>query len=151
MKFYIDKKLQEINDFKVDASKNSSEKEDYVIDGQQITLLTKHPFTEELLVKINGKTVVIKKHTKYDEAKITMGYSDTTDIKTNVLKAPMPGVVLQVHVQVGDTIKKGDPLLTLEAMKMENILKATNESVVKAVHVMIGNSVNKNQVLLEME
>lgn len=51
--------------------------------------------------------------------------------KVNDLKAPMPGLVLDILVSEGQTIQKGDSLLVLEAMKMENNLKAINDAVVK--------------------
>ena len=67
------------------------------------------------------------------------------------LKAPMPGLVLKVLVQEGDTVKKDDPLLVLEAMKMENMIKSTGDGVVRKAHVRPGAAVEKGQVLLSFE
>lgn len=47
------------------------------------------------------------------------------------IKAPMPGLVLNVLVNVGDNVEKDTPLLILEAMKMENVIKAGSSAVVK--------------------
>ena len=51
------------------------------------------------------------------------------------IRAPMPGLVLELKVKPGDAVKKGQALVIIEAMKMENIIKAKGDAVVKAVHV----------------
>ena len=68
----------------------------------------------------------------------------------SVLKAPMPGLVLRVLVEVGDRVAAGAPLLALEAMKMENELKAQGAGTVKRVHVAPGARVEKGAPLLEL-
>ncbi len=65
--------------------------------------------------------------------------------------APMPGVVASVAVKVGDTIKEGDMLLTIEAMKMETGLHAEREATVKAVHVTPGAQIDAKDLLIELE
>ena len=57
----------------------------------------------------------------------------------------------QADVKVGDTIKKGEPLVVLEAMKMENILKAIADVTIKKISIEKGNAVEKNQVLIMFE
>lgn len=69
----------------------------------------------------------------------------------DVLKAPMPGLVVRVHAKAGDKISAGTGLVVLEAMKMENELKAAAPGVVKAVRVTAGEAVEKGQVLVEFE
>ena len=69
----------------------------------------------------------------------------------DVLKAPMPGLVVRVQAKVGDKISAGAGLIVLEAMKMENELKAAAPGVVKAVRVSAGEAVEKGQVLVEFE
>jgi pyruvate carboxylase subunit B len=68
-----------------------------------------------------------------------------------VLKAPMPGLVVRVQVQPGAQVAAGDPLVVLEAMKMENELKAGAPGTVKSVRVAPGEAVEKGQVLVEFE
>lgn len=62
--------------------------------------------------------------------------------------APMPGTVLDVKVNVGDTVKAGDTVLILEAMKMENEISAPAAGTVKNIHVSKGASVNPGDVLV---
>jgi biotin carboxyl carrier protein len=71
--------------------------------------------------------------------------------KANLLKAPMPGLVLKVLVTEGQAVKKGDGLLILEAMKMENIIKASSDGMVKKIHIEEKNIVDKNQKMIEFE
>lgn len=71
--------------------------------------------------------------------------------KINSVKAPMPGLVLEVSVAPGQAVQKGDTLLILEAMKMENVIKAAGEGVVKAIPATKGLAVDKGQVLIEFE
>jgi biotin carboxyl carrier protein len=63
----------------------------------------------------------------------------------------MPGKVLEVMVQPGQTVAKGEGLLILEAMKMENMLKAEEEGIIKSVNVSVGDAVEKNNVLIDFE
>lgn len=67
------------------------------------------------------------------------------------LKAPMPGLVLEVRVEPGQHVAKGSPLLIIEAMKMENVLKAVGDGTIKTVYVRNGQSVEKGDKLLEFE
>jgi len=67
------------------------------------------------------------------------------------LKAPMPGLILEFKVSVGDSVKKGDPLVIIEAMKMENVIKATGDAVIKSITAESGQSVEKSDLILEFE
>ncbi|MBN8187642.1 pyruvate carboxylase [Salipiger thiooxidans] len=65
--------------------------------------------------------------------------------------APMPGVVASVAVSVGQKVKTGDLLLTIEAMKMETGLHAERDATVKAVHVVPGGQIDAKDLLIELE
>ncbi|MFD2519713.1 acetyl-CoA carboxylase biotin carboxyl carrier protein subunit [Emticicia soli] len=80
-----------------------------------------------------------------------MGMSSTKSAKLNDLKAPMPGLIYEMKVQVGDEVKKGDILLILVAMKMENAIKATGDGKVKSLKVKTGETVEKNHIIMEFE
>ena len=67
------------------------------------------------------------------------------------LVSPMPGLVKSIAVAAGDEVLFGDPLIVIEAMKMENQLAAEADAKVKAVMVAIGDSVEVGQVLIEFE
>lgn len=69
----------------------------------------------------------------------------------NTIKAPMPGLILEINVEVGQTVKENDPLLILEAMKMENSFLSPREGVIKSIAVTKGMAVDKGQLLIEFE
>jgi 3-methylcrotonyl-CoA carboxylase alpha subunit len=66
------------------------------------------------------------------------------------LTAPMPATVLKVLVQAGMSVKKGDTLIILEAMKMELPIRATGDAVVTVVHCREGQLVQSNGVLIDL-
>jgi biotin carboxyl carrier protein len=72
-------------------------------------------------------------------------------VKGAKVKPPMPGRIVSIDVKVGDQVKKGQPLLVLEAMKMQNEVSAPAEGLVKAVNVKAGQSVDASIVLIEIE
>jgi biotin carboxyl carrier protein len=67
------------------------------------------------------------------------------------LIAPMPGLIVQLRVKVGDMIAAGDGMVVMEAMKMENELRAVAAGTVRAVHVTAGAVVEKGALLVELE
>ena len=67
------------------------------------------------------------------------------------LMCPMPGLLVALHVGVGDKVEAGQPLAVIEAMKMENILRAEKSATVKAVKAATGESLAVDAVILELE
>ncbi len=67
-----------------------------------------------------------------------------------VVKSPMPGLVVSVAVNEGDTVAEGQRLVILEAMKMENEIRAPRAGIVSRVEVAVGDSVMQGQVLLTL-
>ena len=70
------------------------------------------------------------------------------NVEGTKIVAPMPGTILDVRVNVGDSVKKGNVLLILEAMKMENEILAPNDGTIAAINVQKGDSVNANQPMV---
>jgi len=66
------------------------------------------------------------------------------------VKSPLPGTILDVHVKVGDMVKSGDKLITLEAMKMENIINSDKGGKVASVKVKKGDPVMEGDILIEI-
>jgi len=67
---------------------------------------------------------------------------------TDVISAPMPGVILDIAVKVGDTVKAGDTVCALEAMKMKNLLRSPREGTVASVEVTEGQRVPFGAVII---
>lgn len=104
--------------------------------------------TKTFTLKINGNIYQLAAKDRFDLLLEKLGMGGSSAKKVNDLKAPMPGLILQVAVKEGDTVQKGDVLLILEAMKMENVLKAQGDGVVKKVAVNKGDRVEKNHILI---
>ncbi|MEO1517295.1 MAG: acetyl-CoA carboxylase biotin carboxyl carrier protein subunit [Bacteroidota bacterium] len=102
-------------------------------------------------IDINGELYDISLQDQYDQLIKKLGLSVGGSRKANEIKAPMPGLVLEVSVAVGESVTAGQGLIILEAMKMENIIKAGGDGVVKAIHVGKGEAVDKGAMLIEME
>jgi len=103
---------------------------------------------KSFLVNVNGNNYQLKVENKFDELLKTLGFDNLNANKINEIKAPMPGLVIDVCISEGDVIKKGDPIIVLEAMKMENIIKSPTDGVIKKINVKKGVAVEKNQVLI---
>ncbi|HOT88792.1 MAG TPA: acetyl-CoA carboxylase biotin carboxyl carrier protein subunit [Bacteroidales bacterium] len=67
-----------------------------------------------------------------------------------VLKSPLPGTILDIFVSVGDTVKVGQKVICLEAMKMENNINANKEGKVTAIKVQKGDAVLEGHILVEI-
>jgi biotin carboxyl carrier protein len=105
--------------------------------------------TKTFVIKINNRKYTVELKDKFDLLLEKLGMNSAQGSKVNSIRAPMPGLIVDLKVKAGDSVKTGEPLLVLEAMKMENILKSAGEAVVKTVKVKKGDSVEKGQVLIE--
>jgi biotin carboxyl carrier protein len=76
---------------------------------------------------------------------------DALDEGSDVIAAPIAGKVVKLLANAGDRVKEGQPVMVLEAMKMENEIKAPRDAVIKVVHVEAGKSVETQEPLLTLE
>lgn len=112
--------------------------------------VVKHiPEEKKLVVKINNTPYSLDIKDKYDDLLHSLGLDALASKKVNDIKAPMPGMVLNILVTEGQEVKKGDGLIVLEAMKMENILKSPADGVIKKIAINKGVAVEKNQLLIQ--
>jgi len=102
-------------------------------------------------IKVNGIKYKFNAKDKYDELLHNLGMDNMASSKVSELKAPMPGLVLEISVEGGQQVSKGDALLILEAMKMENVIKSPTDGVIKSISVNEGEIVEKNQLILNFE
>ncbi|MEN9743483.1 MAG: hypothetical protein RLZZ65_1288 [Bacteroidota bacterium] len=114
-------------------------------------LVADHSELGELTLRINHRTFQVKKSHPLDELIASLGLDKPKLRKLKEMQAPMPGRVTAIHVQVGQEVEPGAPLLSLEAMKMENVLKAEGVGVVSAILIQEGDVVDKGGLLISFE
>lgn len=103
----------------------------------------------ELLV--NGVSYSFSIETPFSLQRKKVLISQTSESTTIRLKSPMPGKILDVMVKTGDSVKAGDTLLILEAMKMQNAILASTKGIIKKVLVKEGDATSKSDLLIELE
>jgi biotin carboxyl carrier protein len=123
-----------------------------MLDGKSytITVNTKNTGTGQLGITINGRRINTKLHNKLAELLMSMGM-ESGKKKLKELKAPMPGLVLDVLVKEGQEVSEGQDLLVLEAMKMENAIKSPQAGIIDIILIQTQDKVEKNQVLITFQ
>ena len=131
--------------YQVDARLGDRGRIDMTVDGDRVSA---HVAArgDEAFVGIHGQTWTLVKHAS--RRRHQGGTSATT---TGALTAAMPGLVLDVLVQVGDQVAKGATLVLMEAMKMELRITAPHAGTVQAVNCHAGEIVQRGQLLVEVE
>lgn len=90
-------------------------------------------------------------HVSTPQPKVESNPKPTSIEGGDVINAPMPGTINDVKVKVGDSVKKGQVLLILEAMKMENEIMSPSDGIIASVNVSKGASVNAGDVLVSFK
>ncbi len=124
-----------------------------LLNGNSYTVFLHQVDRENKTVRltINGKSIEVGIRSRAAKLLQELGIADKFQKKTDSVKAPMPGLIHSVSTTVGAIVKKGEPLLILEAMKMENIIKSPGDGVISRIHVAEKDSVNKNALLVSFE
>lgn len=102
-------------------------------------------------VKVNFTVYEVQIFNPLDLLIEEMGLGVVSNLQVNEVKAPMPGLLLEVNVSIGDEVKEGQTLLILEAMKMENSLTSPRNGTIKNIAIEKGSTVAKNDLLIEFE
>lgn len=115
------------------------------------------------LLTVNGRPYQVwrvsegeRVHLKIGTRTFSVGITDELDAthhgtSADELRADMPGVVVALRCQVGDPVRGGDPLLTIESMKMQITLHAPRDGVVAATHVAVNQPFQKGALLIALE
>jgi biotin carboxyl carrier protein len=102
-------------------------------------------------VKVNNTNYEVAIANDLDRMIKSMGIERGRTKVINAIKAPMPGLILEINVSVGQAVKENDLLIILEAMKMENSFLSPRDGVIKSIAVEKGHAVDKGQLLIEFE
>lgn len=114
-------------------------------------ILNENTENNVLDIKINHRVFQVKKKGELDDLIAQLGMDKPKIKKLKELTAPMPGRIVSLAVEVGQSLEVGDEILSLEAMKMENVLKAEGIGVVKSILVKSDQVVDKGMVMIEFE
>jgi len=114
-----------------------------------IEIISRHQNEYELM--INGVSYNFSVETPFSLKRKRTLSSQSSESTTIRLKAPMPGKILEVLVKTGDSVKAGDTLVILEAMKMQNAILASTKGIIKKVLVKDGDTTSKSDLLIELE
>lgn len=144
----------------------------YIIEGREINAYMEETPDGFTFMNVNGTSypveIISQKQNEYEILINGISYSfsvetpfslqrrkilsiQSSESSTILLKAPMPGKILNVLVKTGDTVKAGDTLVILEAMKMQNAILASTKAIVKKVVVKVGDTTSKSDLLIELE
>jgi biotin carboxyl carrier protein len=102
-------------------------------------------------VKVNNTNYTVVISNPLDILIKEMGFEVGLTKQVNAIKAPMPGLILEISVVVGQIVKENDNLIILGAMKMENSFLSPRDGVIKSISVNTGDAVDKGQLLIEFE
>ena len=141
----------------------------YKINGSPYRVVVQNSDADSVELEVNGTPYVVeieqkKKKPTSQIQRHTPSPSETRSVApiptvtrtavaagSNVVNSPLPGVILDIKVKVGDAVKKGDTIMVLEAMKMENNIQATSDGTVAKVSVEKGASVLEGAELIVIE
>ena len=112
-------------------------------------LISFEPESKTLQIRFGNQVSTVILKDRHDQLLEKLGMNLLASTTLKEIKAPMPGLILDLKVKPGDEVKKGDIVLILEAMKMENIIKSPGDGLVKSVKVKLKDSVEKNQILIQ--
>lgn len=134
------------------------------IDGQKITLgfervsthvadLTLFGETQRVFTAQDGNKLFIHLDGKSHQVDIASAFGDGDEVGVGggSIRAPMPGVVLEVYAALGQAVNAGDTLLLIESMKLQTEIKASVTGVVQKVDLEAGASFDKGQLLIAIE
>jgi len=122
-------------------------------DNQSVNarLLQANLLNKTFTIETGGETYDVSIKDELDQQLEQMGFGAASGKQVKEIKAPMPGLVLEVAVSEGQPVKEGDRILILEAMKMENSIVIHADATIKKVAVTAGQAVEKGQVLVVLE
>ena len=99
-------------------------------------------------LRIGAHTYTVQMEDEQAHLMQALGLDKAMGAAVKEIKAPMPGLVLKLMVKEGDVVKKNDPVLILEAMKMENVIKSPGDGTVSKLHAAERTAVEKGQLLV---
>jgi len=121
------------------------------LDNKTFLITARRSNSSEYSITLNGKVIETRVLTALQERAANLIELKADKHSTTIIKSPMPGMILKVKKQKGDSVERGDSLIILEAMKMENDIRSPVSGTIKEVKVSEGQAVEKGVSLLIIE
>ena len=146
------KAVLEVNDTPEHASLEATGPGTYslLLEGKSYDMHIHREVFGSYTITINGAAIQVNIKNRRDLLLQQFGMSHSEGSQEKIVKAPMPGLVLDVLIEEGQEVEKGQGILILEAMKMENELKAPASGIITKVHAEKGAAISKNDLLIEI-
>ncbi len=137
----------------VDLVKKSPSEFNLIKDHRSVNarLIEADSDARKLTIAVGGENFAIEIKDELDQMLDKMGFSTVANKQIKEIKAPMPGLVLEIAVTEGQEVKEGDRILILVAMKMENSIVIHANATIKRIAVTAGQAVDKGQLLVELD
>lgn len=119
--------------------------------SHKVEIIDSNFIKKKYKVKVNNNIYNINIFNDLDILIKKMGFENGSAKKVSEIKAPMPGLILDFNVKVGQEVIEDEALIILEAMKMENVINSPRDGVIKSIFVNKGDTVDKNELLIEFE
>ncbi|WP_297792536.1 acetyl-CoA carboxylase biotin carboxyl carrier protein subunit [uncultured Eudoraea sp.] len=149
----LDYKITTEDISKIDALKTSPNSYHILKENKSFTaqVLDKDFYQKKYTISINNSSYDVVISDSLDLLINDMGFALSSSKDIDSIAAPMPGLILDVHVRIGQAVNEDDPLLILEAMKMENVITSPRDGIIKSISIKKGDAVDKNKLLIEFE
>lgn len=132
----------------------TGEKDYHVISGHKAfpaSIIQKDFLGKKYTVRISGNDYKVKITDDLDRLIKEMGFETGAGAKVNEIFSPMPGLIFDLMVKEGDEVTEDQPLMILEAMKMENVISSPRDGKIKKIAVEKGQAIEKKALLIEFE
>lgn len=150
-------------EFEFEFSQDDIEKVDFVMNNSTefnlirnyrsatVKLIEENNSEKHMKLELEGESFEVEIKDSLDQMLDSMGFNAAAGRHIREIKAPMPGLVINVAVKEGQELMEGERVLILEAMKMENSIMLHANAKIKKIYVKAGQAVDKGQVLVELE
>lgn len=132
-------------DYKIDIESISDNKAEVLCNDKRYDVLFEESGPKTKTPVISRKAAVPT------PSSVSKTNRQSSGVTANAIKAPIPGLITQILVNVGDVVASGDLVAKMEAMKMENNILSTGDGKIKSIDIKVGDSVLEGDVLIELE
>jgi acetyl-CoA carboxylase biotin carboxylase subunit len=137
--------------FKIENWKYNEAKINFLLNNTPHLVYVSFDTKGKTHITYKGISFLVNRTDQLVKEDVFSGFTELKSDDVNHIFSPMPGKIIKIDVNVGDTVVKGDNLLIVEAMKMENQIKAPRNAVIQKLNIKVNDTVNSNSPLIVFE